>query len=61
MEHGEKKETVYVSYSHEDSDSKRSKDMGLEGDVGQLRDFFFLRQDNNRACLRQKRKIQEKR
>ena len=57
MEHGEKKETVYVSYSHEDSDYKRSKDMGLEGDVGQLRDFF-LRQDNNRACLRQKRKIQ---
>ena len=41
MEHGEKKETVYVSYSHEDSDSKRSKDMGLEMDVGQLRDFFF--------------------
>ena len=40
MEHGEKKETVYVSYSHEDSDYKRSKDMGLEGDVGQLRDFF---------------------
>ena len=60
MEDGKKKETVHVSYSYEESDYKRSKDMSLERNVGQLRDFF-LRQENNRACLRWKGKIQQKR
>lgn len=55
MEHGKKKETVYVSYSYEESDYKRSKDMSLEGNVGQL-DFF--KTNNNRACLKWKGKIQ---
>lgn len=43
MEHGKKKETVYVSYSYVESGCKRSKDMSLEGNVGQLRDFLKAR------------------
>lgn len=57
MEDGKKMETVYVSYSFEDSDYKRSKDMSLEGNMGQLRDIFKT-EDNYRACLRWKGKIQ---
>ena len=40
---GKKKETVYVSYSYVESGCKRSKDMSLEGNAGQLRDFLKAR------------------